>query len=120
MATLTEGRHPAECLISEANGCRSRDTGTLILGQNLKAGTVLGKITASDKLTQYDSTAGDGSETVFGILFDNVDATNADVTGVVVIVRDAEVHQFALEWIDAANETAGLPQLESLGIIGRD
>lgn len=120
MTTLTEGRHPAEFLQSEANGDRSREVGTLITGQNLQAGTVLGMITASSKLTQYNSAAGDGSQTVVGVLFDNVDATAADVAGAVYIARDAVVHKSSLEWIDAGNETAGTPGLTSLGIIVRN
>jgi hypothetical protein len=46
MTVLTEGRYAAEYLISEGNGTISREVGTLAAGQNLAAGTVLGK--ASD------------------------------------------------------------------------
>lgn len=45
MTIVTEGRHAAEFLISEANGTRSRETVTLITGENLIAGAVLGQIT---------------------------------------------------------------------------
>lgn len=120
MTTLTEGRHPGEFLLSEAKGTRSRETGTLISGQNLQAGTVLGQITASSKLTQYNKDAANGSQAVFGVLFDNVDASAGDVTGVVYIARDAEVKKGALQWINAGNETAGTPGLKSLGIIVRN
>lgn len=44
MTTFTEGRHTGEHIISEAAGSRSRDVVTLITGQNLGAGTVVGKI----------------------------------------------------------------------------
>ena len=47
MATLTESTHAGEFLVSEANGCRSRDTGTVVSGQDLVAGAVVGIVTAS-------------------------------------------------------------------------
>ncbi len=54
------------------------DTGVLITGQNLVRGSVLGKITASGKLTLSLSAAGDGSEAPFAILAHDTDATAAD------------------------------------------
>lgn len=44
MTELTEGQHKAEFLVSEANGMLSRDVITILAGQNLKAGHVLGKV----------------------------------------------------------------------------
>lgn len=44
MASVLEGRHTAEALVSEAGGARSRDNVTVLSGQNLAAGAVLGKI----------------------------------------------------------------------------
>ncbi len=52
--------------------------GTLITGQNLTAGTVLGRITASGKLTKADQDATNGSELPVGILVHDVDASSAD------------------------------------------
>ncbi|MCP4635624.1 MAG: head decoration protein, partial [Methyloversatilis sp.] len=51
MTVLTEGRHPAEYILSEANGYRSREVGTLLTGNKLVSGTVLGRITVGGKLT---------------------------------------------------------------------
>lgn len=45
MTTVTENRHAEETVASEANGTRSRETITVVSGQDLLAGTVLGKIT---------------------------------------------------------------------------
>lgn len=45
MPELTEGQHKAEFLISEAEGTLSRETITVLSGQNLKPGHVLGKVT---------------------------------------------------------------------------
>lgn len=52
--------------------------GTLITGQNLVRGAVLGRITASNKLTLAADAAVDGSETPVGILVHDIDATAAD------------------------------------------
>lgn len=45
MTTLTEGVHSAEFLLGEADDTYNRDVGTLALGNDLVAGTVLGKLT---------------------------------------------------------------------------
>ena len=52
---------------------------TLVSGQNLKRGALLGRITASGKLTLSTSAAGDGSQTPFAILIDDTDASGGDV-----------------------------------------
>lgn len=44
MASLTEGQHKAEFILSEAPGNKSRETITVLLGQNLKAGAVVGRV----------------------------------------------------------------------------
>lgn len=44
MTELTEGQHKAEFLVSEAEGTLSRETITLLAGQSLQAGHVLGKV----------------------------------------------------------------------------
>lgn len=56
------------------------DSGTLVTGQNLPRGAVLGKITASGKLKLVDSAASDGSQAPYAILAANTDATSADKT----------------------------------------
>ena len=52
----------------------------LIAGQNLARGSVLGRITATNKLTLADDAAIDGSDTPVGILVHDIDATAADKT----------------------------------------
>lgn len=52
---------------------------TLISGQNLERGAVLGKITASGKYTLSLSAAADGSETPDLILAEATDASSGDV-----------------------------------------
>ena len=52
--------------------------GTLITGQNLTRGTVLGLITASGKLSIFDTANADGTEIPYGVLLESTDATAAD------------------------------------------
>lgn len=121
MTTLTESAHTAEFIVSEANGARSRATGTLIEGQDLAAGTVLGVITASGKYTQFNQDGEDGSETAAGVLYAAVDASSGDATAVIV-ARDAEVNGDELTWpadITSEEKTAGIANLASVGIIVR-
>lgn len=44
MTELTEGQHKAEFLVTEANGSLSREAITVLSGQNLQPGHVLGKV----------------------------------------------------------------------------
>lgn len=121
MTTLTEGRHTGEHIISEANGTRSREVVTLISGQNLQPGTVLGKITASGKYTLLAPAAEDGSEVAAAVLFAAVDATAADKAAV-VNARDTEVQGACLTWpsgISAGEKTAATVELKALGIVIR-
>ncbi len=87
---LTEVSHRGDFIISTANGERSFDNGTLASGNDLQAGTVVGKLTSGGKWTAYDNVGSDGSEVAAGILLGAVDATSADAP-CVVLARDAEV-----------------------------
>ena len=121
MTTLTEGRHTGEHLISEANGTRSRDVVTLVSGQNLAPGAVLGKITDSGKYTQLAPGAADGSEAAAAVLFAEVNASVADKAAV-VSARDTELDGAALGWpagINAGQKTTATAQLKLLGIVIR-
>ena len=121
MTTLTEGRYTGEHLISEANGTRSRDVVTLISGQNLPPGAVLGKITASGKYTLLAPAATDGSEVAAAVLFAAVNASAADKAAV-VNARDTEVQGACLTWpagIDAGDKAVATAELKALGIVIR-
>ncbi len=61
-------------------------------GQNLKMGTVIGIITESDKakIVSISPEESDGSDTAFGILLGDADATSGDKKALVV-ARDAIV-----------------------------
>ena len=91
MSTLTETSHAGEYIVSESNGHRSREAITVASGQDLVAGAVIGKVTASGYYAEWDPDAVNGSQTAVGILFDAVDATSAATAGV-AHVRDCEVN----------------------------
>jgi hypothetical protein len=119
MSVETEGRHAGEFLLSENNRTISRKNVTIASGENVVAGQVLGKITATGKYAAYDNGAGDGTQAAAGIALDNYDASSADVEGV-AIVRDAEVIKEALTYLTSADESAAITDLEALGISVRD
>lgn len=121
MTVLTEGPHTAGYLISEANGTRSREVITLLEGNNLSPGAVLGKITASGKYAALAPAATDGSEKAAAVLYAGVDATAADKPAVIT-ARDAEVQAAELTWPVGATpeqKTTALAQLATLGIVAR-
>jgi hypothetical protein len=120
MTTKTEGNHDAEFILdSEEN--MSLEKVVLITGQNLLAGTVLGKITASGKYTQHATGAADGSQVASVILRSDCDATSIDKP-CVVIARLAEVADSKLIYmtgITAPNKTAAIAALLTANIIVR-
>jgi hypothetical protein len=102
MATLTEGKHNAEFLVSECPGTLSRDKATITVAATttLPAGMVLGKITASGKFVPYNNGAGDGSEVAAAVLYgavENEGGAPADRVGT-IINFGAEVRLADLDW----------------------
>lgn len=123
MVTYTEGRHPGEGLLSEANFHRSRDKVTIVSGAGvLVPGTVLGKITASGKYKPATATGSDGGQTAAAVLLYPVDATSADVE-VAAITRDAEWISSQLTYgatiDDDTKKAAARAQLAAVNIIAR-
>jgi len=118
---LTEGKHTGEFIVSQANGARSRDAVIVLSGETLVAGELVGIETASGKYVAYDP-AGTitGSDTVAGISYDNIDASAADVSAV-IIARDAEVRGSDLTYNEAVSGTitTEVAGLKNLGIIVR-
>lgn len=51
---------------------------TIVSGQNLTRGTVLGKITASGKLAIVDDAQADGTEAPYAVLAEDTDASGGD------------------------------------------
>lgn len=114
MAIQAERMHAGEFIVSKGNGSISREGITVLSGQVLVAGTVVGKITASGKYKDYDNAAADGSEVAAGILYDGVDATAADAKGV-LFARLGEVAGDSL----TGNDANGTADLLALNIIVR-
>lgn len=121
MTTLTETLHAGEFIVSEANGTRSREKITLLSGESVAAGAVLGKVTASGKYIPRIAAAVDGSEVAAAVAWDAIDASAADVDGVVVF-RDAEINGAEIGWeaaISAPNLALGITELAAVGIVVR-
>jgi len=118
---LTESIHAGAFLISEEDGHISRDAVTIVSGQNLVAGAVLGKITSGGKYAAYDNNASDGTQTAAAILYAACDATAGD-TQATAITRMAEVNGKELTWSDnspSSDVTAGIADLAVVHIIVR-
>src|SRR3990167_4244615 len=92
-----ESTHPGEGIISQANGKLSVEQVTLVLGQNLVAMAVMGKITVGGKYKEFDPAAVDGSEVAAAILYGETDATAADKE-VTIIERLTEGRENSLAW----------------------
>lgn len=115
MATLVEGNHVGEFLLSEGKGSISREQFVFdAAAPAMVSGTLVGKITASGKYTKYDNAAADGTQTCVGILYSQLDNLAVAQNGA-VIVRSAEVAAARLTGSDAA----GVADLLALGIIVR-
>jgi hypothetical protein len=118
MATLTETRHTAGFISSEANGNRSRLTvtvdGAATTSAGLASGTVMGKVTSGGKYIAYVDGASDGSGVAAGILIEALDKGTADSTAT-VIARDAEINEDEI----TGSDTSGKDELEALGIVYR-
>jgi hypothetical protein len=86
---LEMGFRAAEFLVSEANGFRAREVGTVVGGTapGLPAGQVLGRL-ANGNYVAYDAGAETGAEDISGILYDGQIGTCPQT----VVVRDAEVN----------------------------
>ena len=107
MTTKTEGTHPGEFILTEANGARSRDNVIYASGEVVKAGQVLAHVpTAGDTIDTIDDVDSPGEYVAWetglvavAVAYADYDATDADVEGVAV-TRDAEVKGDSLVWPD--------------------
>ncbi len=106
----------------EADQRYSRENVTVVSGQNLAAGTVVGRITASGKIKVYDNAAVDGSQTAIGVLTAGVDASAADAPGVIIARHAIVVDKTGLVWKAAMSDNdkdAGIAELKAAGILAR-
>ncbi|MBN7764044.1 head decoration protein [Nitratireductor aquibiodomus] len=126
LETKTEGARNLAFVLSEGNGKISRDVVTIASGAGkLEAGTVLGRITASENYIaspEAEVVGKEGAETAMAVLAYRVDATSEDIEAV-VIARHAEVKEPMLVFdasVDNASKIAAkLEQLSAATIIAR-
>jgi hypothetical protein len=122
MPVLNEQNYLGDWLKFEADNLYSRDEVTVVSGQNLTTGAVVGVITASGKVTQLAPGASDGSQNAAGVLLLGVDASAADKPGV-VIARHAICSEKKIVWpggITGPQKTAAIAQLKALGVLVRE
>jgi len=104
-------------LIAGNNPEPATDAGTLITGQNLARGAVLGRITASGKFTLAVDTAVDGSQTPVAILVHDIDATAADKACQVYIA--GVFNNDELTWDASYTATEQLSEFDGTPIVTR-
>ena len=118
---ITQSPRDGDVLLSEAPGTLSREAVTIASGQNLEAGAVLGKVTASGEYVAVAPGATDGSETAAAVLLYTTDASGGAAKAT-VLMRLGEVDASLLVWptgITQAQIDAALGQLAGQYIIAR-
>lgn len=116
MTVLNETIHTGEWIISEANGLRSRDQGTVTVSGATAwlSGQVLGQLSATGKWVKYNNAGSGGAEVAAGILYNELDPVAGDIAAT-IFRRDCEVIAAKLTGLD----TAGRADLAALGIVLR-
>jgi len=120
MSTVfNESIYLGDLLKYEEENRYSRDTITVAAGQNLKLGTVLGRL--NGKAVALDPTATDGSEQAVGVLMSDVDAT-AGNTDAVMVSRNVLLSEPYVVWpagLTTAQKVTAVAELNQLGVILR-
>lgn len=121
MTTLTEGKHEGEFIGELAMGIGYHvDPVTVLSGQVLVAGTVVGKQTSGGKYLAYDNAGtDDGRRAVAGIIVADCNAAAADKAGKVLVRGPAIINKNDLVWaagIDATEQAAAITAMLALGI----
>jgi hypothetical protein len=123
MATVfSESMNLGDLLKYEAPNLYSRDRVTVVAGQTLPLGAVVGMVTATGKVKQIDPSATDGSQYASGVLMQAVDAALAERLDGLMVARHAIVTDHALQWptgITTAEQQAAVAQLKALGVLVR-
>jgi len=125
LALSTEGNYLGDWLKQDLDKelmGYTREEVTIVSGEKLTTGAVVGKITASGKYAHYNHSASDGTQSAAGILILPVDATAGDTPGAILARGPAEIDGNKLTWDSgqsAGDITAGLANLAALQIINR-
>ena len=121
--SIEEENRLGDLLKYEADKNYCREVMTVASGQNLKMGTVVGVKSATDeiKTVSIAEEETDGSDSAFGVLLEDVDATSASKKAL-VIARDAILaSDYVLFPTDATDEQKKkiTKDLEKRGIVIR-
>jgi len=122
MTAITNDLTLGDLLKYEEENLYSRDQVTVVSGQNLKLGTVIGRVSATQKVKALDPSATDGSEVAAGVVLQSIDASAAEKTNGLIVSREAIVADHALVWpvaITTEEKTAAIAQLEAIGVLVR-
>jgi hypothetical protein len=119
--TKTEKTNIGDVLKYEAPNMYSREEATVAIGQNLKCGTVVGRVTATDQIKQLSPSAEDGTEVAIGVLLQDANASQAPVNAVIA-VREVLISKKCVVWpstITTAQKNAATQDLYNRGIVVR-
>ena len=122
MTAITNDLTLGDLLKYEEENLYSRDQVTVLSGQNLKLGAVIGRVSATQKVKALDPSATDGSEVAAGVVLQSIDASAAEKTNGLIVSRQAIVADHALVWpvaITTEEKTAAIAQLEAIGVLVR-
>lgn len=122
MATFTESTHVSDIVKREFDQLHNRETVTVVSGQNLAFGAVVGKITASGKYAAYNNAAATGVEVAAGVLLEAANASGGDVKAVILKRGPAVVSRPDLVFAGGTSDNdknAAYADLEALGIVAR-
>lgn len=82
---------------------RVTDSVDIPMGNVLAAGTVLGKVTSTGHCVAVDSSKSDGSEKVYGVLAEDVDATDRVVRSVAFLTGEFAEQRLVFGGSDTAD-----------------
>jgi len=118
---FNEGAHPAEMILTEANGQRSRAYAYFAPGTTIKIGQPVKQTVAPTSTTPgtFVAAAVGADCTAIAIYGGIADATNG--LRIAVLVRDCEINGYCISWgsITVPEQAIGMATLESKGIIVR-
>ncbi|WP_310645247.1 head decoration protein [Limnohabitans sp.] len=122
MSVLVNELTLGDLLKYEEESLYSRDQVTVAAGQNLRIGTVLGRVDANGKVKALDPAATDGTQIATAVLLQSVDATAGEKYSGIAVTRQSIVAHHALVWpaaITAEEKATATAQLEAVGILVR-
>ena len=76
MSVAIEPNNLGDLLKYETNNLYSREAVDVASGQNLKLGTIVGRVTETGLVKQFDPPATDGTEGIIGVLLEDCDASS--------------------------------------------